>query len=165
MTENGQRNLVAIWFSPNPSFYKCNVDASFFNEQGKTGFGMCTRDHLGQFIIARTDWAPFCLPTLEGETIGLLTVWASIMLYLKLTVKLLRITYKVPELVFLNLDLLFLLALISFFLFQSFRISFVRRQAKSVAHSLAKASLSSANPHDYHFVSSCIAALIINEMQ
>lgn len=49
-----------VWTPPNPGSFKCNVDASFFEDQGKTSFGMSIRDEYGHFIIARTYWVPFC---------------------------------------------------------------------------------------------------------
>jgi len=44
-------------------------------------------------------------------------------------------------------------------------VSFIRRQANMIAHSIARATLSHPNPHIFHDVSSTWYLLIINEMQ
>lgn len=71
--EHAGSESQARWTDPPQGYYKCNVDAAFFNDLGKTiktSFGMCIRDDNGQFIVARTDWVPFCLPTLREKPQG-----------------------------------------------------------------------------------------------
>jgi len=45
-----------------------------------------------------------------------------------------------------------------------FVVSYVRRQANRVAHSIARASLSHPNPHIFHHVTPTLYPLIFNEM-
>jgi len=49
-------------------------------------------------------------------------------------------------------------------IYQNFKISFIWRQANSVAHLLARASLSYVSPHVHDHMSSCIENIIINKM-
>lgn len=41
------------WSKPPPGTYKCNVVAAFSPHQSSTRLGICVRDHLGQFILAK----------------------------------------------------------------------------------------------------------------
>lgn len=61
-----------MWSAPGPGFYKCNIDASFSSELGRTSFGMCISDQNGQLVLAKTDWVPYYLAILEGEATGFL---------------------------------------------------------------------------------------------
>jgi len=45
-------------------------------------------------------------------------------------------------------------------IYQNFKISFIRRQANSVIHLLARASLFNVSPHVYDHMSSCIKTVI-----
>jgi len=49
-------------------------------------------------------------------------------------------------------------------IYQNFKISFIRRQANSVAHFLARVSLSYVSPCVHYHMTSCIETVIINEM-
>lgn len=49
--------------------------------------------------------------------------------------------------------------------FPNFNVKFIRRQANSAAHCLARVALSKSSLHIYHCVPDCISQLIINEMQ
>lgn len=60
-----------VWVPCSAGYYKCNVDASFCAAQGRTSLSMCIRNDHEEFILARTEWIPYCLPTLEGEAIRL----------------------------------------------------------------------------------------------
>jgi len=53
---------------------------------------------------------------------------------------------------------------VSLRIYQNFKISFITRQANSIAHSLAKTSLSYASLHVHDHMTSCIETIIINEM-
>lgn len=67
-------NLVGwiTWEKPPTGYLKCNVDASFNQVSGMTGFGMCLRDHVGGFIFAKTTCISPVLQVHEGEAAGLL---------------------------------------------------------------------------------------------
>lgn len=50
--------------------------------------------------------------------------------------------------------------------FPNFNVKFIRRQANSAAHCLARVALSKSSLHIYHCIpADCISQLIINEMQ
>ncbi|CAJ2643505.1 unnamed protein product [Trifolium pratense] len=56
-TRNQQQNQQATqtaeqWQPPVHNRLKCNVDASFFNNVGATGWGWCIHDYRGRFILA-----------------------------------------------------------------------------------------------------------------
>jgi hypothetical protein len=62
---------AAQWQPPRPGILKCNVDASFFEAAGYTGWGWCLRDHRGRFILAGSNLIQGRLSTLEGEAMAL----------------------------------------------------------------------------------------------
>ncbi|PNY04011.1 putative protein phosphatase 2C 42-like protein [Trifolium pratense] len=55
------------WQPPSQGYFKCNVDASFYNNAGATGWGWCSRDRRGRFIIAGSNVMHGRLNTIEGE--------------------------------------------------------------------------------------------------
>lgn len=60
-----------IWRKPPQGYVKCNVDAAFFKEENKTGFGLYLRDDNGSFLLAKSVWIPQLLSVSEGEVTGL----------------------------------------------------------------------------------------------
>lgn len=48
------------------------MDASFQSDAGTTGYGICIRDHIGQFILAKTSHSLPMLGVSEGEAIVVL---------------------------------------------------------------------------------------------
>lgn len=59
---------------PPEGVLKCNADVDIFKYHGKTGLGMCLRNHNGQFVQPCSQWmTPILLPH-EGEALGLLHV-------------------------------------------------------------------------------------------
>lgn len=52
---------VTAWRPLDARYVKCNADAAFFMDSGKTSFGMCIRDTRGGFLLAKIDWVPSCL--------------------------------------------------------------------------------------------------------
>ncbi|GAU37059.1 hypothetical protein TSUD_274200 [Trifolium subterraneum] len=59
------------WQPPHPGYLRCNADASFYNADGKTGWGWCLWDHRGRFILASTNLINGRLTTLEGEAMAI----------------------------------------------------------------------------------------------
>ncbi|MCI41029.1 hypothetical protein A2U01_0062262, partial [Trifolium medium] len=53
---NEQQQNLAHWQPPSQGKYKCNVDAGFHNDAGKTSASLCVRDHREQFIMGGTSW-------------------------------------------------------------------------------------------------------------
>ncbi|MCI22474.1 eukaryotic translation initiation factor 3 subunit C, partial [Trifolium medium] len=62
---------VMQWQTPEQGWLMCNVDASFYNEEGVCGWGWCIRDCSGQFIYAGSNFIHERLNTIEGETLAI----------------------------------------------------------------------------------------------
>lgn len=51
----------AKWTKSTIGRYKCNIDASFSSSLNMVGLGMCIRNDVGEFVLAKTVWfAPLC---------------------------------------------------------------------------------------------------------
>ncbi|MCH96078.1 replication protein A 70 kDa dna-binding subunit [Trifolium medium] len=60
------------WQCPTKGWWKCNVDASFHEAAGYTGWGWYIRNRQGNFIVAGCNWIREKLTTIEGEAMTLL---------------------------------------------------------------------------------------------
>jgi hypothetical protein len=60
------------WQQPPSGFFQCNVDASFYNMAGATGWGWIIRDSRGHFMLAGTNIIHSPLSVMEGEAMALL---------------------------------------------------------------------------------------------
>jgi ribonuclease HI len=60
------------WQQPPHGYLKCNVDASFFNMAGSTGWGWVLRDSSGEFNLAGTNIVNTPYSVLKGEALALL---------------------------------------------------------------------------------------------
>ncbi|CAJ2629979.1 unnamed protein product [Trifolium pratense] len=60
------------WQQPRIGWWKCNVDASFFNTSGHTGWSWCIRDSNDNFVAAGTNINKYHLSILEGEAMAIL---------------------------------------------------------------------------------------------
>jgi hypothetical protein len=49
-------------------------------------------------------------------------------------------------------------------LYPNFKISFIRKQAKYIAHSLARMPSLYARPHTFESISSCVFSIVVNEI-
>lgn len=58
------------WVKPPLVFAKCNLDAAVFGNQRRFGLGMCLRDSLGRFIIAKSVLVEGMLQPVEAEALG-----------------------------------------------------------------------------------------------
>ncbi|MCI01011.1 polynucleotidyl transferase ribonuclease H fold, partial [Trifolium medium] len=67
-----QQQQHLAWQKPPMDWYKCNVDAGFYNELNKTSAGWCLRDHTGNFVVVDTYWNEGKCSITEGESIALL---------------------------------------------------------------------------------------------
>ncbi|CAJ2647461.1 unnamed protein product [Trifolium pratense] len=63
-----EQQQSSIWQKPPMGWYKCNIDAGFYNELNKTTAGWCLRDHLGRFVRAGTSWKDGKFSLVEGES-------------------------------------------------------------------------------------------------
>jgi hypothetical protein len=52
---------ATCWQQPPPGYFKCNVDASFYNMAGATGWGWVIRDSRGYFKLAGSNTLPSSL--------------------------------------------------------------------------------------------------------
>ncbi|PNX95022.1 cytochrome p450 [Trifolium pratense] len=55
------------WHKPEMGWYKCNIDASFDKNMGKTSVGWCVQDYIGRFIAAVSSWVHGNFSIIEGE--------------------------------------------------------------------------------------------------
>ncbi|CAJ2678816.1 unnamed protein product [Trifolium pratense] len=60
------------WEKPRIRWLKCNVDAIFFVDAGRTAMGACFRNNSGDFTAGLMWWQQLTLSTEEGETWTLL---------------------------------------------------------------------------------------------
>lgn len=138
---------LSSWSAPAPGYYKCNVDASFSSELGRTSFGMCTRDENDQFVLAKTDWVPFYLPCLEGEATGLLKaiqwVHSSELYHVLFEVDCQLVADRVlePKEDISEFGIIIKFCYDHVSLLPNSNVSFVRQQTNCVVHNLAKAHI------------------------
>lgn len=72
VTSIAQFDAQLQWQPPLLGFVKCNADAAFFSSGDKCGFGMCLRDNLGVFMLAKSHWRAMDLTVRKGEAFALL---------------------------------------------------------------------------------------------
>jgi len=148
------------------NYVKCNVDAALFLEQHSFGIGMCIRNHRGHFIKAATTWHDGNPLPHEAEAIGLhdAILWLRRLgisnVHFGLDCKLV-VDRTNNQAEFGNI-----IPICKSLLSQSpnFKISFVRRQANFVAHSLAKVSRMHARHQMFDLVPSYIDSIVRNEI-
>ena len=162
---------VTMWQPPLPGRYKCNIDVAFSSQLNRTGIGIWIRDFDGTFVLAKTVSYP-CLVSVDvGEVMGLHSAlqWVGDMQFDNVDFEL---DSKLTVDAFLSTrnDLSEFGCIISSCrsLFSSIfvhsRVEFVRQQANSVAHSLAREATLLASPVIYYDIPNYIETLISNEM-
>lgn len=163
--------VVTNWMKPPPGFLKCNIDASFHEESGTTGYGICIRDHVGRFYMARTHYSSPLMGVREGEATALLLAinWLH---QLEVDFAIVETDCKIiaDSLNSSSQDLTEFGDLIKsckdlLSLKQGFTIQFVKRQANMAAHTLARRAATHAWAHITSTVPTCIASIIFNEMR
>lgn len=148
---------------------KCNVDAALFDDN-RFGIGLCIRDYQGLFVKAKTVWFYGSPPPQEAEALGLLTAvkWLQELHIQRVTIELdcksvvdgIRgVCHSVTEFGSILSSCRNLLSLS-----QNYTVSFIRRQANLVAHSLARASRDFASIQIFDCSPACIFPLIMNEI-
>ena len=60
------------WIKPPPGMIKCNVDAASFNGNSIMGYDMCFRDSTSLFLLGKSDYFATSTTVLEVESLGLL---------------------------------------------------------------------------------------------
>ncbi|GAU42623.1 hypothetical protein TSUD_238160 [Trifolium subterraneum] len=161
----------ARWEKPALGWVKCNVDVAFLSGSGRTSVGVCFRDNSGQFMVGMTQWQQTVISPVEGE------VWALLLAMEEARHRGLdRVQFESDSKVLIeaihmkrrgNSEFLSIVHDILSFMssFSNFEVKFIRRQANSVAHSLARAANSWSSFHRFEIILLCIEHLIVNEMQ
>ncbi|KAK2358234.1 hypothetical protein QL285_095437 [Trifolium repens] len=158
------------WEKPDPGWVKCNVDVAFVTGSGKTSVGLCFRDSNGQFMAGMTQWQQIISSTIEGE------VWALLLAMQEARHKGLdRVQFESDSKVLVdaihmkrrgNSEFLSIVYNIVSFMssFSNFEVKFIKRQANSVAHALARAANSWPSFHRFEIIPFCIEHLLVNEI-
>jgi ribonuclease HI len=163
-------NTSLTWSKPPEGTIKCNVDAASFNNNSIMGYGICFRNSSGVLIIGKSGYYYASTTVLEAETIGLLEAIKEAISTGMQAVIFETDCKTIPDALSVNNipenefgDLIFQCK--SLLLNRpDFVVSYVRRQANRVAHSIARASLCHPSPHIFNVVPSTLYSLIMNEM-
>lgn len=60
------------WQGPPLGYVKCNMDAAFFQREHQMGIGICIRNDVVPFMMAKSHWRDTMLSVKEGEAFALL---------------------------------------------------------------------------------------------
>ncbi|XP_058741502.1 uncharacterized protein LOC131613882 [Vicia villosa] len=133
-------------------------------------WGWCVRNHLGNFIYAGTSLDPGTLPVFEAEALPLKeAILGAISSHLEfvsfesdsqIVTQAIHSNRKSDSEFYLIIESIRSLLLS----FPNFEVKFVKRQANSVAHSLARAANSWARRSMLVSISHCIEHILINEL-
>jgi ribonuclease HI len=167
---HGDNLALHQWQAPSLGYVKCNVDASFFDNDGATGWGWCVRDHRGRFLLAGTNLIHAQLNTLEGEAMAIKEAMHELMLRgysnvifesdSKIAVDAISSRHVgISDFSVIISDIKSLLVANS-----NFEVKFVKQQANTVAHSLARAAYSMTSRSIFQTVPRCIVNYLMNEM-
>lgn len=168
-----QSRLPVKWMPPSKGRMKCNIDAAFREGGRRMGIGACLRDDRGHCVHAFTTLKPY-LPTMkEDEALAILHTleylknngFHDTLIWWKLPVRWWLETFSVGTMTIWNLAASLINKCRRFLLdILNVSIGFIRRQANSVAHSLAKVTNSFASPCYFDVLPDCIAAHIYSEI-
>jgi ribonuclease HI len=149
---------------------KCNVDVASFNNNSIMGYGICFRDSSGSFLFGKSDYLYSSTTILEAETIGLLEAIKTAILNgmtavfyetdCKSLADALATNSNHPDEFDDHISQCRSLLLTS----PDFVVSNIRRQANSVAHNIARASLYHTSPYIFNILPTTLYSLIMNEM-
>ncbi|PNX94194.1 cytochrome p450 [Trifolium pratense] len=158
------------WQKPPSGWYKCNVDAGFYDELNKTSASWCLRDHMGRFVRAGTLWNEGKCSIMEGEATALLVAMKE-MEHMGITHVIFETDSKsvvdathtlrvgASEFSSLICNIQNVLLLNSYFM-----VKFIKRQANMVAHTLARAAISWPSRCTIEMLPLCITSFLNNEM-
>jgi ribonuclease HI len=162
-------SFSAQWQQPPGGYLKCNVDASFYNLAGSTGWGWVLRDSRGVFKLAGSNCVNTPLSVLEGEAMALVEAMEEAiqrgLSYVifesdsKLVVDAISSRHSgVSEFSLLISHIKSLLSLNNYF-----EVKYISRQANKVAHYLARAAFSMSRRRIFDSVPRCIETYLNNE--
>ncbi|GAU46827.1 hypothetical protein TSUD_100450 [Trifolium subterraneum] len=171
VSETTEADLVIRWEKPALGWVKCNVDVAFVSGSERTSVRLCFRDSSGQFMAGMTQWQQTVISSVEGEACALLLAREEARHRGMDRVQFESDSKVLIEVIHMkrrgNSEFLSIvqdiLSLMSSFL--NFEVKFVRRQANSVAHTLARAANSWDSFHRFENIPLCIEHLLVNEMQ
>jgi len=159
------------WQPPASGRLKCNIDATFSAHRNRTGIGIRLRDEEGVFVLAKTVSYDGVYPVDIGEALGLNIAlqWVSDMQLDNIDFEVDSKTTK--EAIYAGREDVYELGNIItasrtllFSKFVNSRVEFVRRQANTVVHTLARQAIFLASPVTHFVIPNCIETLIINAM-
>jgi ribonuclease HI len=161
---------ILTWQQPQHGYFKCNVDASFYNLSASTGWGWVLRDAHGGFILAGTNVVPTTFSVIEGEALAMVEAMEQVIHrgfpYVifesdsKVVVDAIHSSQSgVSEFSLLISHIQSLLRLHNYF-----EVKYVRRQANKVAHFLARAAFSLSSRRIFDYVPPCIETYLNNEV-
>jgi len=159
--------VSAQWSPPSSGRYKCNVDAAFSERFWRGKFCSLVKYIQLQFVLAKVLQFGQIYPIAIGEALGLYHVihWMQDMRFDNIDFELTRDafhsrTVDVTEFgtVIGACQHLFSSS------FTNSRVEFIRRQANTATHALAREATSLASPTIYYAIPHCIKTIIINEM-
>ncbi|KAK2390980.1 hypothetical protein QL285_064484 [Trifolium repens] len=161
---------TAFWQQPPHGYLKCNVDASFYNLAGSTGWGWVLRDAHGDFKLAGSNIVSTTLSVLEGEAMALVEAMEEVIRRglpfvifesdSKIVVE--AISSRQTGVSEFSLLISHIQSLLS--LNHYFEVKYVRRQANTVAHYLARAAFSMSRRRVFDSVPRCIETYLNNEI-
>jgi ribonuclease HI len=158
------------WIPPRHGWFKCNVDAAFHNGGRITSGGWCIRDERGQFICAGTNLMDGELTIIEAEALALIEA-----MRMACNMNMHKVMFETDaqivvgaansnhvgvslfSTIICNIKNLLLLN-------PNFEVKFVKRQANSVAHKLARAANSWASRCVFYSVPPCIEHQLLIEL-
>jgi ribonuclease HI len=143
-----QQQQQTQWQRPPVNWLKCNVDAGFHQTINRTSGGWCLRDNRGQFVVAGTCWNDGQCSILEGEALALLHALKEIAQRSYSQVIFETDSKSVVDAIQHfrggNSEFSTIISHINnvLLLNPNFVVKFVKRQANTVAHTLARAAVS-----------------------
>ncbi|XP_058775282.1 uncharacterized protein LOC131649539 [Vicia villosa] len=155
---------------PGVGMVKCNVDAGFNISRGTSNWGWCVRNHLGSFVVAGTSWDFGLFPILEMEALALKEAILNVIDLLFDHVIFESDCQRVTQAIQSNhngiSEFSYIISSIKSLLtsFPNFEVKFVKRQANSVAHTLAKVADSWTRRSLFYTNPPYIESLLINNM-
>jgi hypothetical protein len=78
--QRSSSSYTVQWQQPPVGVLKCNVDASFFDANGATGWGWCLRDSRGHFQLAGTNIVHSPYSVVEGEALAVIEAMEEMIL-------------------------------------------------------------------------------------
>jgi len=170
-TKHQEQNLThtSSWVKPPTGTTKCNVDATMFDNNTIMRYGMCFRNSLGQLLLGNSGFLLSFATVLEAKSIALLeSIKTSISngmhtVLFETDCKSLIDALTSPAVHISEFGNLVSQCRRRLSSNPNYVVSFVKRQANRVAHTITRASLSHSNPYTFNDVPS-IYSLFMNEM-